>query len=296
MEGGLGCGPAIRTKHSRPRRRACGVAAVACIVALAATTPASATVTIGQLPASPPAPSCPSNADYLQPSITGGNLYNVREAGTIMSWSTNSSGSGATYVLKVFRRTGDPDIFQVIAHSAPHTLSPGLNTVAASIAVRSGDMIGLHESGLANSCTFPMPGDSVLNRMGDLSDGASGAFTAKNDVRLNLSALLVPSNDFTLGSIARDRRRGTATVTAYVSNPGLLTLSGTGLKHHAGKTVAVPGPVSFQIASTGKKKRRLARTGKVGVSATLTFYPTGGDPRSQSVAIKLRKRRTQPLA
>jgi hypothetical protein len=292
MEGCLQRSPTSGANRRHARRRTAAVAAIACGAVIGAAAPAGASVTVGQLAPVPPAPACTSNFDYLQPSVTGGNLYVAREAGTIISWTTNSSGPGASYALKIFRRTSDPDVFQVIAHTQPQTLSAGLNTFAAGIPVRSGDMLGLHEGGGPNSCTFPMTGDSVLNRPGNLSDGASDAFSPQNDVRLNLSAVLVPFNDFTLGTVTRDRRRGSAGVTAYVSNPGLVTLSGKGLKKaHATKTVAVAGPVPFQFASAGARKRRLERTGKVTVSVTVTFLPTGGDPASKVVTVKLRKRR-----
>lgn len=271
-------------------------AAVAVLgLGMAAAAPAHASVTIGQLPTAAPSPRCTVDADYLQPSVTGGNLYIARQAGTITSWSTNSFNSGATYVFKVFRRTSDPDVFQVIARSEPHSLLPGLNTVPVSIPVRSGDMIGINESGAPNSCTFVMPGDSVLSHPGDLSDGAAGEFSAVEDVRLNLSAVLVPSNEFTLGTVTRDRRRGSASLTAYVSNPGLVTISGKGLKRQIAKTVAVPGPVPFQIASAGSFKRRLERKGKVAVNPTVTFYPAGGDPASKSITVRLRMRRHPQL-
>jgi hypothetical protein len=281
--------PANRANQTRAWWLTAAVAVLALGVGAAA--PAHASVTIGQLPTAAPSPRCTVDADYLQPSVTGGNLYIARQAGTITSWSTNSFNSGATYVFKVFRRTSDPDVFQVIAHSEPHSLLPGLNTVPVSIPVRSGDMIGLNESGTPNSCTFVMPGDSVLSHPGDLSDGAGGEFSAVDAVRLNLSAVLVPSNEFTLGTVTRDRRRGSASVTAYVSNPGLVTISGNGLRRQVEKTIAVPGPVPFHIASAGSFKRRLERKGKVTVSPTVTFYPAGGDPASKSITVRLRMRR-----
>jgi hypothetical protein len=289
MEGCLERWPASRANQTRAWWLTAAVAVLA--LGVAAASPAQASVTIGQLPTAAPSPRCTVDADYLQPSVTGGNLYIARQAGTITSWSTNSFNSGATYAFKVFRRTSDPDVFQVIAHSEPHSLLPGLNTVPVSIPVRSGDMIGVNESGAPNSCTFAMPGDSVLSHPGDLSAGAAGEFSAMDDVRLNLSAVLVPSNEFTLGTVTRDRRRGSASVTAYLSNPGLLTISGNGLKRQVEKTVAVPGPVLFQIASAGSFKRRLERKGKVTVIPTVTFYPSGGEPASKSITVRLRQRR-----
>jgi hypothetical protein len=287
-----------RTRNrSHARRRVAVLAPLACMAALVVTAPAAASVTIGQVPPDTPSPDCvTSNVDYLQPSVTGGNFYIARQAGTITSWSTNSFGAGAHYVIKVFRRTTDPDVFQVVAHAPSSTLSSGINTVAVNLPVKSGDMVGLNESGPPNSCTFPMSGDSVLSRPGNLSDGAMGAFGPQNDVRLNLSAVLVPDNGFTLGGITRDRRRGTGTVTATTSNPGAVTLSGRGLKKRAARTVAVAGPVTFQIATIGKTKRRLGRKGRIMVPVTVTFFPTGGDPTSQSIRLKLKTiRRPTPV-
>jgi hypothetical protein len=282
---------ARRANQRHARWRIAAAVALASMATTMPATPAHAAVAIGQIPATPPPPTCMSGADYLQPSVTGGNLYTAREAGTITSWSTNSFASGATYVFKIFRRTSDPDVFQVIAHAAAPPLTAGVNSVPVSLPVRSGDMIGVNESGAVNSCTFPMTGDAVLRSSGDLADGQTGTFSPVSDVRLNLSAVLIPSNDFTVGPVTRDRHQGTATLMVHVSNPGLVTVTGPGLKkRHAAKTVALAGPVQFGIAAVGARKRRLERTGKLTVNPTVTFYPTGGDPASKPAPVRLRKR------
>ena len=286
--------PVSRANRPHARWPTATALAFILIAALLAAVPARASVTLGQLAPTTPSADCIPTRDYLQPSITGGNLYIARQAGTITSWSTRSSGAGATYVFKVFRRTTDPDVFQVIAHAASHTLTAGVNTVPVNIAVRSGDMIGFNESGTPNSCTFSQLGDGVLTRAGNLSDGSSGSFTSQNDVRLNLSALLVPSNDFTIAAITRDRKRGSATVLVNVSNPGVIVMTGKGLKKRPSKNVAVAGTVQFQIASSGSRKRKLEKTGKLTLIPTLTFTPTAGDPASKPFTVKLKKRRSLP--
>jgi hypothetical protein len=286
--------PVSRANRRHARWLSAAAVTLAALAALVAARPAAATVTLGQLAPTSPTPQCTSTADFLQPSITGGNLYIARQAGTITSWSTRSSGAGASYVFKVFRRTSDPDIFRVIAHASPHVLTAGVNRVPVNVAVRSGDMIGLNESGGANSCTFAQPGDGVLTRAGGLSDGSSGQFGPQADVRLNLSAVLVPSNDFSITSITRDRKHGTATVLLSVSNPGQLTITGKGLKKRPVKNIAVAGTAQFNIAATGKLKRKLEKTGKLALTPTLTFFPTGGDAASQSFIVNLRMRRTPP--
>jgi hypothetical protein len=280
-----------RANRCRARWQNAAAVTLAAIVALSVASPARAAVTIGQLAPTAPMAQCTSTADYLQPSVTGGNLYIARQAGTITSWSTRSSGAGASYVFKVFRRTSDPDIFQVIAHAPAHELTSGVITVPVDIAVRSGDMIGLNESGGLNACTFSQLGDGVLTRSGGLSDGSSGQFGPQNDVRLNLSAVLVPSNDLTINAITRDRKHGTATVLMSVSNPGTLTISGSGLKKRPAKNIAVAGMAQFNVAAVGKRKQKLERRGKVSMTPTLTFSPAGGEPASQTFAVRLLQRR-----
>ena len=265
--------------------------------ALALPARAGAAVTIGQLPPDAPVASAPcgGGADFLEPSVTGGTLYVARQAGTLTSWTTNAAAGGATYTLKVFRRTPDPDLFQVIAHSAPHTLTAGINTAPVNIPVSSGDLIGFHVSGPANSCTFPIIGDSVLRAPTDLADGAINAFSTVSDVRLNLAATLVPSNAFTFAGLTRDRHRGSANLTVDLPNPGIAAVAGKGLRKPQIKGIAVPGSAVFPIEATGRLKRRLAHTGKATLHVGVTFTPQGGDPSTQTIAVKL-KRRSAPLA
>jgi hypothetical protein len=290
------CSRSVLPCALRPSRSLLAVAAV-CLGLLALAPGARAAVTIGQLAGAMPPASCTTpDLDYLQPSVTGGNLYVAKEAGTIVSWSTNSSGSGATYVLKVFRRTSDPDSFQVMAHSPPHALTSGVNNVPVSLHVESGDMLGYHESGAANSCAFVEPGDNVLNRAGNLADGASGIFTPQNDVRLNLSAVLVPDNGFSVVGITRDHKHGTASITVTTTNPGIVSIGGKGMKKRTPKNLAVKGPVTFAVAAIGKRKRRLARKGSVVLTAQVTFLPPGGDPSTQTLDLKLKKRRPRTPA
>ncbi len=272
------------------------VAALACAAAISAASPAAAAVTIGQVAESSEVQSnCAGVAtDLLQPSVTeGADLYVAKQAGTITSWSTRAAaGPGQSYTLKVFRRTTDPDVFRVIAHSGPHPLSGGLNTFPASVPVSSGDLIGFNAGGGPNACTFDVPGDSVLERAGDLDDGGSGTFTPRADSRLNLSAVLVPTNSFRFTDVFLDRTTGTATLQIQLSNPGSVTLIGKGLKtRRATRNVAVASTVRFGVAAAGARKRKLNRKGRVLVKLTATFTPTGGDPATQVLNVRLKKKR-----
>jgi hypothetical protein len=105
----------------------------------------------------------------------------------------------------------------------------------------------------------------------------------------------VPSNAFTIGAITRNKKKGTATLSANVPNPGELTASGSGVKaSSAGRAVTSKsvgaGQAQLLIKATGKKKRKLNETGKVKLSVAVTYTPTGGSPNTQSVKVKLKKK------
>jgi len=110
-----------------------------------------------------------------------------------------------------------------------------------------------------------------------------------------------PSNAFSFGTLKRNKRKGTATLTVIVPGPGTLILTGKGLvKQRPGaasralrifaKSVSAAGKVKLKIRSKGRKKRKLNRTGKVKVKAKVTYTPTGGDPNTKAKRIKLIKR------
>jgi hypothetical protein len=163
--------------------------------------------------------------------------------------------------------------------------------------VQPGDVLGLNQaSGLdGTACIFAVPGEPPsLVRLGNLADGDSGDFVpSSSDLRNNVSAVFVPTNTFSLGATTRDKKKGTATITATVPNPGELTASGNGVKAAAAvisKVIPAPGTAQLLIKAKGKKKRKLNETGKVKLRVDVTYTPTGGDPSTQSKKLRLQKR------
>ena len=269
------------------------------VAALASASPAAASVTIGQLaPGSPPGSSCSgTDTDFFQQTVTSGNTYVVPSTGgvtawTLTSWSTNASPGGGRYTMKVFRQVAGLT-YMAVGHEGPHTLSVGiLNTFPANVAVRAGDILGFFEGGgVSNACTFSASaGDSDLQKGGNLADGESEDFISNPGNRINISALVTPVNTFTLDATTRNKKRGTATLTANAPNPGNLTVGGIGVKIAAGAVTTAPGVVQLPIQASGKKKRKLNESGKVKVTPQITFTPIGGDPNTQSKKLKLKKR------
>jgi hypothetical protein len=268
---------------------------VAALVFAVGARPAAGSVTIGQL--GPPFQDYTANFDWIQPTVTSGNSYVAPATGTITSWSHNAApGPDQTLTMKLFRKVADPATYTAVAHDGPRPLTGGVvNTFQVSIPVQAGDVLGLNTiSPTSSGAFFLMPGQTFFYRDPGLGDGSSGAFTIGGadfgnlDSRLNASAVIEPSNAFTLGAVRRHKKKGTATLTVQVPNPGEITGSGKGVK--AATVRALPGTMKLRIAAKGKKRRKLGDTGRVKLRAAITYTPTGGDPNTQSTRVRLRKR------
>jgi hypothetical protein len=270
---------------------------LAALVAAVCAVPASASVTLGQL-APTPSGNTP-NVDIAQLSVTSGASYQVQEAGTIVSWSHNAgSGASQKLTMKVFRKTHDPDFYTVVGLDGPHDVTANLvNTFPASIPVQPGDILGnFAPSGAVATVFNGTPQDQFLNRssVAGVGLGEEAGFTESPGVRVNLSAVLVPTNTLTLGSTALNKKKGTATLNVTLPNPGDLTATGSGASAaSAGRAVISKavgaGPAQLLVKATGKKRKTLNATGKVKLNMTITYTPTGGDPSFQSVKVKLKK-------
>jgi hypothetical protein len=264
--------------------------------------PAAGSVPIGQVATT--TDNCSEQFDFAQMSVAAGTGYTVPSIGgiaswTVTSWSTRGGpDAGQMLTMKVFRPVTGLT-YSVVGHDGPRVLAPNVvNTFAASpaFAVKPGDILGLHTDSDSAHCVHDsaLMGDVELFRdMSNLADGQSGDFETFPGDRLNVDALLDPTNEFTLARTRRNKKRGTATLTVRVPNPGELTVSGKGVKASGAaisKTVAAPGDVKLKIAAKGKKRRKLNDRGKVKLSPRLTFTPTGGAPNTETAKLKLKKK------
>jgi hypothetical protein len=253
-------------------------------------------VTLGQLFPTPSGATT-SATDFAQATVISGNPYVVPANGTITSWSTNAiSGAGQKMTMKVFRKVSEPAFYMAVGHDGPRDLAGGLlNTFATSIPAQAGDIIGLNGTG-ANILNAA-PGESFLLKPAPpgLNDGEAASFSTSNGARLNLSAVFQPSNTVTVGATALNKKKGTATLNLTLPNPGELTASGSGVSassagHAVISKAVTPGAAQLLVKATGKKKKTLTQTGKVKLSVSITFTPTNGDPATQSVSVKLKKK------
>jgi hypothetical protein len=86
-----------------------------------------------------------------------------------------------------------------------------------------------------------------------------------------------------------DQRRGTVQLLVVVNGPGTVKLAGKGLVGtHASASGA--GPVKLTVRAAGSARRRLHKTGRASLRATLTFVPASGAAVSTSLGLVLRLR------
>ena len=272
-------------------RRIAFAAGIAAVCLAAGVSPASASVKLGAVPATTPNNTCTNlKEDWVQSGPATGNPYVVPDlAGSITSWSTQTSASAnQVWTFKVFRHvTGTT--YRVVGHDGPRVLTPGkLNTFKTDIAVMPGDLIGMNDNDTATpvstSCAFVFPGATVSWFFGSLGDGQADSFgSTVADRRLNVEAAFEPRNRFTVSSVVRNRKRGTAVLTLVLPNPGELTAVGPGAKVLASQT-------QLFVKAKGAKKRKLNRKGRAKINLAITYVPTGGTARTQHAKFKLIKR------
>jgi hypothetical protein len=264
-------------------------ASLAALSLMASASPAAASITIGQV-ADPTAGNCDAGTDFVQLGVTSGNPYVVPGNGTITSWTVQAGDSSGELTMKVFRKLADPARFQVVGHAGPQRLTPGGtagNTFPANVRVRSGDLLGLHSA--FSPCAFKDQGGQFAVFSGDLADGAAANFGPENGISLDIQAVFVPDNTFSLGGTTRNKKKGTATVTVNVPNPGELSLSGKGIKTRAATSIPSAGKAELRVMAKGRTIRKLRESGKARVTARITYTPTGGDPSTRSMALKLKR-------
>jgi hypothetical protein len=271
-----------------------GAFLIAGLLSLLGASPAQATITIGQVapPGFTPATCGPSSGSYTQPTVTSGNSYIVPAAGRITSWTTRATANmNQTMSLQIMRPLGGA-VYLVTTHDGPRPLATStVNIFPTSLAVRAGDILGVHTNGTPNlvGCSFEVIGET---RWGSFpegpEDGEQATFTSSPDFRVNASAELEPSNAVTLAKTRRNKKKGIATITAGLAGPGTVVLAGKGVKRKK-RSLSAPGggSVELKVIAKGRAAKRLRERGNAPVAPKVTFTPTGGTPATVSRKLKL---------
>jgi hypothetical protein len=103
------------------------------------------------------------------------------------------------------------------------------------------------------------------------------------------SLLVKARNFFTIGKLKRNRRKGTATLTVTIPEPGTLVSSGKGVKKATLRS-AKGGALKVPIKAVGKSLRRLKEKGKLKLRLKIAYSPVGGDTSTQRHKVTLQKK------
>jgi hypothetical protein len=263
---------------------------------------AASTSTIGQLFV-PNDNSCMGDFTALQSAVASGSSYTVATGGVITSWSF-LTGSSAVPNLKL--KVGRPlpnGSFRFIGEGTAGPQSPNtVNTYPANIPVQVGDVIGIHTNSgsTAVPCSaFPTtPDDRYVRYEGDPATNSAAPPSVQGQrSRFPVTATVTAPGAIRLGKPILNRARGTAIEPVFVPNPGRVTLKGKGVvrqrtaRASVSRAVHAAGIVNLLVKAKGKRKRKLANTGRVKVRITITYTPIGGDPSAHTKKIRLRERR-----
>lgn len=129
--------------------------------------------------------------------------------------------------------------------------------------------------------TCPVAGFMPPSSGGSGSGGGSGGNGSTGGGSAASKALAI-------GRIVANSKKGTATLTATVSGPGTLKLSGKGVKGATVKAKAA-GAVKLTVKAAGAAATTLAKTGKVTLQAKVTFAASGGKTTTLSRKVKLKR-------
>jgi len=100
----------------------------------------------------------------------------------------------------------------------------------------------------------------------------------------------IPSSEFWLGKVVRDKKRGTAAFDIDLSGPGKLALAGATVKAVAHET-ATAGVVTIPIKAIGAAKQTLKNKGAAKVRLEFTFTPNGGAAATKIETVFLVKKK-----
>ncbi|MFL5907994.1 MAG: hypothetical protein ACJ75Z_10425 [Solirubrobacterales bacterium] len=231
----------------------------------------------------------PFPVGYRQASPVNGTVVLWRTRGTRMNASSN------TLQLRVLQPSGNGYIGA--GTSDPQTLpnaadDDALREFGTSLPIHAGDEIGLGAAGSAYVPAFHPPfGAPGITGFYAFSDGSpSDGHAAASSGELQANAEVEPTNTFSLSPIQRNKKNGTATVTANLPNAGTFEVQG-GLIAPQTVDVAAPGNLALTLQPMPPIRRQLKKQGKALVDATFVYAPSFGKHRAQSVTFTLKQKR-----
>ena len=103
----------------------------------------------------------------------------------------------------------------------------------------------------------------------------------------------IPPNDFTLGKVRPNRKKGIATLQVKVPYAGAVALIGSKTTKPSKKTAAGLATIVLTVKARGKALKQLKKKGKVKLKVKVSYTPTGGAPKTLPKTVKLVKKKAK---
>ncbi len=139
---------------------------------------------------------------------------------------------------------------------------------------------GAHADGAAVSHAYAAPGTYTV--------GAGVTDAGGRTVTRTATVLVKARNEFRIRKLKLNRRKGTATLTVIVPEPGSLKATGRGVRKARAAT-ATGGSLKLRLRASRKGLKRLRTKGKLKARLRIAYSPVGGDTsvRHRKVTLRL---------
>ena len=214
--------------------------------------------------------------------------------GAVVSWNVRgSSAAGGPHVLtlRVLQPSGTGFIGAGSSSSItiPTVAGDVMRSFGTSIPIRIGDQIGI---GATPGTVVPYAssgGPATFKTFNTFADGSpSGApIGGGGGLEPQFNAVVAPTNTVVLSAITRHKKKGTASLTATLPNPGTLAVKGKLVKLQT-LDASAAGNLALTLRPSRQGKKKLKRRGKASGKVAFTFTPSFGDPATRKTSVKLK--------
>jgi hypothetical protein len=217
--------------------------------------------------------------------------------GTVVSWNVRGSfavGGPHVLTLRVLQPSGTEFIGAGSSSSQtiPTVTDDVLRAFTTALPIRIGDQIGIGAtpgSVVPSATGIGMASFDTYNTFADGSPSGS-RIGGGGGLIPQFNAVIEPTNTVALSTITRHKKKGTASVTVTLPNAGTLAVAGKPVKPQT-LDASAAGDLALTLRPSRKAKKKLKRRGQASGTVGFTFTPSFGDPATQSLPVKLLKRR-----
>ncbi len=211
--------------------------------------------------------------------------------GTVTAWEFKSVTAGGSIALRILRPAGGTSFTGAGTSAAvtPNGTVPAQGPFSTSLPIRVGDHVGLNATAMQTPL-IDTPATQLYWNAPTLADGQTAQGTSGTR-EVAVQAVVEPTNTVTFGTPARNKKKGTATVTMTVPNAGTLSYGGVGVKVVGPASAAAPGDFQLIVKAIGKRRMRLAKKGKAAAPFNVGFTPVNGRFDATNELLTLRKKR-----